>query len=118
MASHVTMGGDGTLFVGEDKTCQLEVLDADGIPVDITGWNIRLFVLSTGSQVLIDKTASVSGVYSVTPLINTQRAVVTLTDADTSIEDGTHRHSWKRTDGGSETILAYGDFVIERTTQT
>jgi hypothetical protein len=117
MAALVTMGGDGSLFVGEDKSCRLEVVDTDGVPVDMTGWAVRMFVLSQGNTVLIDETASITGVYSATRSANTQRAVVTLTDTELSIADGTHQHSWKRTDDGSETILAYGPFILQRTTQ-
>ena len=117
MAAHVTIGGNGTLFVGEDKSLQMEVLGATGLPVDLAGWTIRLFVLSASTTILLDKTASITGVYSATRADNTQRAVVTLTDTDLSIPDGTYQHSWKRTDDGSETILAYGPCIVERTTQ-
>ena len=118
MAARVTMGGSGNLFAGEDKSCELEVVNASGVPVDLTGWAIRLLVVASNGSVLIDKTASISGVYSATRASNTQRAVVTLTDTEMSIQDGVHRHSWKRTDDGSETILAYGDCIVERATQT
>ena len=118
MAAIATIGGNGSLFVGEDKSLRLEVVDTDGIPVDLTGWAVRFFVVSQGSKVLIDKTASITGVYSATRSANTQRAVVTLTDTDMAIDAGTHQQSWKRTDDGSETILADGDYIVERTTQT
>jgi hypothetical protein len=117
MAALVTIGGNGSLFVGEDKSVRLEVLDTDGVPVDLTGWAVRFLVLSQSGSVLIDETAAITGVYSATRSANTQRAVVTLTDTEMNIPDGTHRHSWKRTDDGSETILAYGNCVVERTTQ-
>lgn len=117
MAVQATIGGQGSLFVGEDKVLHLEVVDTTSVPVDITGWAIRFLVVSSTASVVIDKVATISGVYSATRSVNTQRAVVTLTDTDLSVPDGTHRHSWKRTDDGSETMLAYGDCIIERATQ-
>ena len=117
MAIQATMGGAGELFVGEDKTLKLELIGITGLPVDMTGWGVRCLVLSKQSEVLIDKNASITGVYNAARSDNTQRAVVTLTDSDMSIQEGVHRHSWKRTDDGSETVLAYGDCIIERATQ-
>lgn len=117
MASRVTMGGKGDLFVGEDKSCRLELVSNTGVPVDMTDWTVRLLIVSASGAILIDKTASITGSYSATRSVNTQRAVVTLTDDDLAIPDGTHQHSWKRTNAGSETVLAYGECVVERATQ-
>ncbi|CAB4190392.1 hypothetical protein UFOVP1196_55 [uncultured Caudovirales phage] len=33
-----------------------------------------------------------------------------------SIKARTYRHSWKRMDDGSETVLAYGNFVPQKAT--
>jgi hypothetical protein len=118
MAAVATMGGSGGLFVGEDKLCRLELLDADDVPVDMVGWTIALVVHSKKGDTLVNELASVEGTYNATRSVNTQRAVVTLTDTEMAIPPGVHQHSWKRTDDGSETILAYGDFIVERTTQT
>lgn len=118
MASLVNIGGSGNLFVGEDKSLPLELVDSSGVPVDMTGWTIRFLVVGSNGALLIDKTASITGSYSATRAGNTQRAVVALTDTDLSIQEGVHRHSWKRTDDGSETILAYGNCTVERATQT
>lgn len=117
MAALVTLGGAGSLFVGEDKTLKWELIDTTGVPVDMSGWAIRLLVLSSSGTVMINKTASITGSYSSTRSANTQRAVVTLTDTDMEIPDGTHQHSLKRTDDGSETILTYGPCIVERATQ-
>jgi hypothetical protein len=117
MGALVTMGGEGTLFVGEDKACRLELLDVDGAPVDMSGWAVALVVKTRAGTVVITETAAITGVYNAVRATNTQRAVATLTDTELTISAGTHRHSWKRTDDGSEAILAYGPFVIEETTQ-
>ena len=117
MGAQATIGGSGTLFVGEDKTLKLELLDSSDVPVDMTGWAVSLIVHTKAGEVVVTETATISGVYSATRSVNTQRAVVTLTDTEMGIAAGTHRHSWKRTDDGSESILAYGDFIVEQTTQ-
>ncbi len=116
MARDVTIGGNGTLFVGEDKTFRHEIL-SDDIPVDMTGWAVQMVVHSSKGQVLINKTATVAGVYSATQAANLQRATITLTDTEMDIPPGTHRHSLKRTDDGSETVLSYGKFIVESATQ-
>lgn len=118
MGAQATMGGSGTLFVGEDKSCRLELLDSSDVPVDMTGWTVLLVVHSQKDDTLIEETASITGTYNATRSVNTQRAVVTLTDTELQVPAGTHRHSWKRTDDGSEAVLAYGEFIVEQTTQT
>jgi hypothetical protein len=128
MAFEQTIGGEGTLFVGEDKTLSLELLqsgsDPDSsasVPENMAGWAVQFIVRikddSTGNPILT-KTATVSGSYSATRASNTQRAVVTLTDTDMdALVPRIYRHSWKRTDDGSETVLAYGNFSVQRATQ-
>lgn len=117
MAAKVTIGGDGTLFVGTDMDLELEVTDRNGIPVDISGWGIRFVVKSPKNEQLIDQTASITGVYSSTLADNTQRALVQLTGTELDIDADVHQHSWKRTDSGSRRVIARGDFIVEATTQ-
>lgn len=110
MAYEVTLGGDGALFVGEDKTLRMQVLDEDGDPVTISGWAISMVIRRTddpSDTAVLTKTATISG----------NLAVVTLTDTEMAITAGYYRHSWKRTDDGSETVLAYGPFIVEAATQ-
>lgn len=132
MAREVTIGGDGKLFVGEDKTLTLEVLQrpagsdeaADildiGVPIDIAAWviafDVRKLDKSTGTP-LVTKTATVVGTFSATRSLNTQRARVILTDDDLNVfKEATYRHSWKRMTAGNETVLAYGDFTPQKAT--
>lgn len=118
MALHVTIGGDGALFVGEDKTLRLHVLDTAGASVDITGWAIRFVVRlqdPTPDPPLLDKSATISGSFS--PTNNPQRAVVVLADTEMGLTPKVYRHSWKRIDDGSETVLAWGNFIVQLATQ-
>ena len=139
MALKHNLGGDGSLFVGEDKILDLRpiydgpvafvgdvayVADVSGAPTstlasvkDITGWTIKWFLrvrdASTGAA-LLEKTATIDGTFNVSPSVNTQKARVVLTDDDlNTLTASGYRYSWKRMDDGSETVLAYGDFRPE-----
>jgi hypothetical protein len=118
-ASHV--------FLGEDKVLEFTITDEDDVPVDVSGWamiwDLRKADKTTGDA-LIEKTTgagiTVTGVYNVAPLVNTQRVLVTLADTDsdssTTIQAKTYRHALKRSDDGSETVLAFGDFTFLQAT--
>jgi hypothetical protein len=121
MAVEADIGGAGELFVGEDKTFRLELLDtALTTPVDMAGWVVKFFVRlkdGTADPAIFDKTATIIGVYNSVRATNTQRAEVTLTDTElNTVTAKTHRYSWKRMDDGNETVLAYGDFVVQLAT--
>lgn len=115
MAEETQIGGTGEVFVGEDKVFQLTVQDTANAVVDITGWTI-IFVVK------VKDTASDPGLISVTcALTDPTNGVCTATVADTVMDTllpRTYRYSFKRTDGGAETILAYGDFVVQKATAT
>lgn len=121
MAKEITIGGGGTLFIGEDKVLRIPIVDDAGAAQDITGWTIKFVVRKTdkSTTALISKTATIDGVFS--PTANPLRAQITLSDDDLAVtvftKAGTYRHSWKRDEGGVETLLAYGPFEIERATQ-
>lgn len=120
MATTVTIGGSGTLFVGEDKTFRLELIDADEVPVNMAGWSILFDVrklVTSLDPAIFSKTATVTGVYNVVRALNTQRAVVSLTDTElNTVKARTYQHSWKRMDDGSETVLSRGPFTPEKAT--
>ncbi len=120
MALDATMGGDGSLFVGEDKTFKLEVIDLTSLPVNITGWVLRFDVRKKDSSAdppILSFTPNITGTFNASRELNTQRAVVVVTDTDMNkFKAGTYRHSWKRMDDGSETVLAWGDFIPQKAT--
>lgn len=133
MATTWNIGGNGTLFVGEDKTFRLELLvaefdsagvpiepSASSVPIDMTGWSILFDVRlkdNSADPAIFSKTATLQGVYNANRALNTQRAIVTLTDTElNTVVAKTYRHSWKRMDDGSETVLARGPFAPEKAT--
>ena len=122
MAANVTIGGARDLYIGEDKRLEFEILNA-GSPDNLTGWTV-LFDVRPSVQsptALVSKPATIEGAYDPTRSINTQRAVVNLTDEDLSATNFTagniYQHSLKRTNEGAELILAYGRFMLERASQ-
>lgn len=124
MATTKTMGGSGTLFVGEDKIFELELIDDEALgtaatPVDMTGWDILFDVRSrdNSSTTILAKAASVIGVYSAVRATNTQRARVAVTDTEMNLfKQKIYRQSWKRMDDGVETVLSRGPFTPEKAT--
>jgi len=120
MATTQTIGGDGDLFVGEDKIFRLELLDEDDAPVDMAVWVILFDVRKTDKSAppaIFSKFATIEGVYNAVRALNTQRAVVVLTDTElNTVSNKTYRYSWKRMDDASETVLARGPFVVEKAT--
>lgn len=120
MARESDIGGSGTLFVGEDKAFRLELIDESNLPVNISGWDIVFDVRKSDKSVdpaIFSKTASITGVYNSVRAVNTQRAIVSLTDTEmNTVTVKTYRYSWKRMDDGSETVLAYGNFVVQKAT--
>lgn len=120
MASNVTIGGSGSLFVGEDKTLRFELLDVAGLPVDMTGWAMVFDVRAKDTSLeppILSKTPTLSGIYDDDRAANTQRASVTLSDDDMNLfRAKAYRYSWKRMTAGSETVLARGNFAPEKAT--
>lgn len=120
MAADVTIGGSGLLFVGEDKTLRLELLDSAGAPVDMAGWTMLFDVRkkdNSAAPAIVSKTPSLIGAFNSVRANNTQRGVVVLSDDDLNLfKEATYRYAWKRMDALSETVLAYGDFTPQKAT--
>lgn len=129
MALIANLGGEGTgeLFVGEDKAIYLEVVDRHGsedeaqwTPLDIFGWGILFDVRKKDGSpdpAILAIMADIIGTFAPTRSANTQRARVLLSDTQmNTVKKHTYRHSWKRMDDGSETVLAWGDFAPDKAT--
>lgn len=111
------------LFSDTDFTLQFAILNAtETLAQDITGWALS-WILKTDVHVadadaVLEKTTAaggitITGTYNSSIASNTQRVVVTILDTDTASEDpGTYVYSLKRTDAGSEVVLAYGQLQL------
>lgn len=121
MAENITIGGSGSLFVGEDKIILLELVSkGTTTAVDMTGWVMVFDVRRSDTAVdpaILSKTPSIIGVFNATQALNTQRASVSLTDDDLNLfRAKAYRWTWKRMDAGSETVLAWGSFSPQKAT--
>lgn len=113
-------------FAGEDKVLKFPVYQADGVtPEDVTGWAFAWVLRKRDDDPdppVLEKTTvgggiTITGTYNADPAVNTQRVEVAIADTDTeNLDAGRYRHSLKRTDEGSETILAFGDAYLQRAT--
>ena len=111
---------DADWFQNTDFTFPFTIFQADdATPLDITGfalsWTLRKRVTDTVA-VLTKTTGSgitIAGVYNVVPATNLQRATVAIADDETAlIPAGLYYHELKRTDPGSEAILAQGRAIL------
>lgn len=122
MAVESTIGGSGTLFVGEDKTIRFELYSADDttVAIDMTGWAMVFDVRkkdNSASPAILSVTPSLSGLFNSVRTSNLQRAIVTLTDDQLNLfKAQNYRWSWKRMDGGVETVLGWGTFAPQKAT--
>lgn len=124
MASEENIRPDDNFFLNEDKTLTFgAVLDSDGAGVNISGWALswmlKRLITDSDSDAVITKTTSsgiaITGSYNSTLASNTQRAVVTIADTDTSsLSAGIYHHELKRTDAGLETVLSFGTARLKR----
>jgi hypothetical protein len=119
MAKESTIGGNGTLFAGENKTLRFEVLDTSLVPVDMSGWTVVFDARYTDSEpapALVSLSATIAGAYSATRSANAQRASVALTPAVLSAP-GSYRYALTRTDSGFVTVIAFGWMTVEKATK-
>lgn len=126
MATEVTISRADHWFAGTNTTIVFPpIYDSDGVtPKDVTGYAFAWVLRKRDADpdpAILEKTSAagiaITGTYSADPDANTQRVEVTIADTDTEdLDAGTYRHSLKRTDEGSETILAFGNAVLQRAT--
>jgi hypothetical protein len=102
--------------------------EGETVSIDITGYALSFMVKVHPSDpdlsALLTKTTVsgivIAGVFNATPASNLQLATVTIADTDTdALNPGLYTYELKRTDAGSETVLAYGRIefiaVVHRT---
>jgi hypothetical protein len=134
---------DRRIPIGDDRTLSFTIYNEDGLELDenqeyvsgtckdVSGYALTFIVRTsdtTSNAALITKTVgsgiTISGSFNASNSLNTQRVEVVVEDTDTWSTDPegqrlspkTYRYALKRTDAGSETLLAYGDFVLFKTT--
>lgn len=131
MAAEIQIGGTETdrIFLGTDGTRKFHVKDLDtdatgATAKDIAGKTIVLLIRSkdASTATVLTATCTITGTFNSVAASNTQRAVWTFLDTELTTaafgkSGGTFRYSLKDTTDGGETILQFGDIVIDRATQ-
>lgn len=115
---------DVTLWIGTDMSlvftiknaAETAILDSSGWALS---WMLKKKLTDTDANAKITKTSgsgiTVSGTFNSDPDTNTQVATVAVADTDSdSLVAGAYEHELKRTDAGSETVLAYGTATLKR----
>ncbi len=97
-------------FIGEDKTINIDVNQSDGTTAQaMTGWTLAWELKATANgAVEITKTPSIGDGDG-----TDDRAAIAILGADTeALRPGTYYHQLRRSDTGSEVVLAFGDAVL------
>jgi hypothetical protein len=114
------------LFVGEDRSLVFDVTSDGTTPQTMTGWSLTWELLTRrGGTILITKSTGGSGITIGNGSGTNDRATVVVSDTDTEgiattlgvdIDQvaGTYFHVLRRTDSGSESVLAFGDVVLQQ----
>lgn len=124
MAVESTIGGSGSLFVGEDKKLRFGPLFSASDPtvgVDMTGWSMVFDVRKKDSSadpaILTRTDFTLAGAFNVLQASNLQYAELTITDDELNLFAAKqYRWSWKRMDAGGETVLGWGGFAPQKAT--
>lgn len=111
-------------FIGEDRTLVFDVTSDGTTPQTMTGWALTWEMLERrgGNSVLISKTTGAAQITISNGAGTNDRATVAITDVDTEgdgtdndppLDPGTYFYVLRRTDAGSESVLAFGDAVLQ-----
>lgn len=118
--AHITASEEW--FTGADKVLQYTVVDSAGVAVNITGWSLRWVMVrkqaasAAASGHLVSKETGGAGI----AITNGASGIcqVTITDADTDGMEGgetpLYQYELRRTDPGSEDVLAYGNVTLRQ----
>ncbi len=105
-------------FIGEDKTMQFAVSDSNGDPQNMTGWALEWVIRrapESSSTLITTKTTGAGDITLSNGLGTNDYALVTIADADTvGLAPATYHYTLRRTDDGSEQVLAYGEAVLQQ----
>jgi len=107
---------DDHFFAGEDKQLVFDIVTSTGATQTMTGWALEcVFRRSAAASAVAFTTATTAlGTITIGNGSGTDdRATVTLTDDLTvGLVTGTYFYTLRRTDAGSEQVLAYGTMEL------
>ena len=115
MSLEQNITADDHYFAGEDKTLVFDIVDVNGAAQTMTGWALEWVVRRSASSTTatLTKTTGAGTVALSNGSGTDDRATVTITDDDTlNLVTGTYVYALRRTDAGSEQVLAFGTLEL------
>lgn len=118
MATETHITSEDGWFTGEDKSLVFTITTTDGgsVAQDITGWALSWTLKRAATDADVDAVltkTTAAGIALTTPASGICTVSVADTDTD-GVVPRLYYHELKRTDAGSETILAYGRAELRR----
>jgi hypothetical protein len=112
MSVEAPIATDKNLFIGEDRSLDFTVVDANGTAVDITSYGLEWVMRERAASATADITKTTSSGITLTDPTNGVCRVA-IADTDTlALLPGTYFHTLRRTDDDSETVLSFGDVIL------
>lgn len=103
-------------FIGDKKTFEFTVRQQDGSLADITSWDLEwtLRPAAESSTIFIHKVSTVIGeIQKSDPTNGVCQVLVMPDDYDVVTGAGTFDHALRRTDGDNDSVLAWGQAVLQ-----
>lgn len=115
MAEYTPITKEANWFIGEKKTFQYTIRNADGTAANITTWDLEwtLRPAAESSTVFIKKTSATGGVNKSDPTAGVCIVTVSSTDYEAVTGAGTFDKALRRTDGDNDQTLAFGEAVLQ-----
>jgi hypothetical protein len=115
MAEYAPITKEANWFIGEKKTFQYTIRNADGSAANISSWDLEwtLRPAAESATVFIHKSSSVGGINKSDPAQGICIVTVDPDDYDAVSGAGTFDNALKRTDGDNDSTLAFGEAVLQ-----
>ena len=115
MAEHAPITKEANWFIGEKKTFQYTVRNADGTAANLSTWDLEwtLRPAAESGTIYIHKTSQAGGINKSDPANGICIVTVDPDDYDLVAGAGTFDQALKRTDGDNDQTLAFGEAVLQ-----
>ena len=101
-------------FIGEDRPVGFTVVDADGVAVNITDYALEWVLRETPGSATATITKTTDSGITITDG-PAGKCEVAIADTDTiDLSPGRYFHTLRRTDDGLETVLSFGQAVLQQ----
>jgi len=116
MAESAPITEEADWFIGEKKTFEYTIFNADGSKADITNWDLvwTLRPAAESTTIFIQKQSTDAGeINKSAPTQGVCQVLVMPGDYEAVTGAGTFDTALKRTDGDNDTTLAFGPAVLQ-----